>query len=339
MSPADLLKELEASRFRPVYYFYGSEDYRIKEAERSLVRKFLPKQTLNFGHKSLSASREDIKDILTELSVVPMLGDKQAFTINDVQALDPAHLEKLLKMLDPPDPNRIVILTSPAEKTPRKDSKTFKLLTGKAAAIEFKKYTRAETERKVRIILKENDIEIDSDALELLAELSGGDLGGVIGEVNKIIDYIGKGGRVTAADINEICSDYQSFENYLLGEKVASFDADVALGMLHSLLNKGERPSTLIFQLGEFFLGVYLVKNGKPAMLGKSDQSWKYRKFTGLFSNPQLEEIIELTAAADRDLRGNIKPESMILEKLIINIYDFCKEKLSAEQQNQGRKD
>lgn len=339
MSPNDLIKELEAGRFRPVYYFYGSEDYRIKEAERSLVRKFLPRQSFNFGYKNLSASREDIKDILTELSVVPMLGEKQAFVIGDIQALTPAHIEKLFKMLDPPDPNRMVILISPADKTPRKDARTFKLLVEQATAVEFKKYTMAESGKKIRFILKENEIEIDSEALELLIELAGGDLGGIIGEVNKIIDYIGKGGRVTVADINEICSDYQSFENYVLGEKVASFDLEIALGTLHNLLRKGDRPSTLIFQLGEFFLGVYLVKNGKPAMMGKTDHSWKYRKFTGFFTNAQLEEIIELTAAADRDLRGSIKPESMILEKLIVNIQSLCKEKSDAGREIQGRKD
>ncbi len=327
MSPSELLKELESGKFRPVYYLYGSEDYRIKEAERSLVRKFLPRQSMNFGYKNLSASRMDIKDILTELSVMPMLGDKQAFTISDIQSLAPDKIEKLIKMLDPPDANRMVILTSPAAKTPRKTTKTFKLLTDETAAVEFKKYTPVQSEKKIRFILSENDIEIDPEAIRLLIELSGGDMGGLIGEVNKIIDYIGKGGRVTVEDISEVCSDYQSFENYLLGEKVASFDLEIALGTLHNLLRKGDRASTLIFQLGEFFLGVYLVKNGKPARIGKSDQSWKYRKFTNLFSNDQLEEIIQLTAQTDRDLRTNIKPESMLLEKLIVNIYSLCKEK------------
>lgn len=332
MSPNELLKELEAGKFRPVYYFYGSEDYRIKEAERSMVRKFLPRQSWSIGHNSFSVSKSNLKDILTELSMMPMIGEKQAFTIKDIQSLTPQNIEKLLSLLDPPDPNRMVILISPAAKTPRKGTKTKKLLTEKAAAVEFKKYTKIESEKKIRFMLRDNEIEIDDKAMKMLIEMSGGDMGGIIGEVNKIIDFVGKGAKVSSDNVAEICSDFQSFQNYELGEKVASFDLDIALGTLHNLLNKGDRASTLLYQLGDFFLGVYLVKNGKPVRLGKLDQSWKYRKHTGLFSSGQLEEIIQLIAMADRDLRGNIKPESMILEKLIINIYSICKEKSSSSR-------
>ena len=39
VTPAELIKELEKGRFQPVYYFYGTEEYRIKEAEKAVVTR------------------------------------------------------------------------------------------------------------------------------------------------------------------------------------------------------------------------------------------------------------------------------------------------------------
>ena len=79
VTPAELNKEISGGKFRPVYFFFGSEEYRIKEAEKALVQKFLGIHARN-GHKSLAASRLKASDIFTELSIVPMLGDRQVFS-------------------------------------------------------------------------------------------------------------------------------------------------------------------------------------------------------------------------------------------------------------------
>jgi len=46
----------------------------------------------------------------------------------------------------------------------------------------------------------------------------------------------------------------------------------------------------------------------------------KYRQQAARFDNAQVEDIILLLSEADRDLRGNIKPEKLVLERLILNI-------------------
>ncbi|MBN2227378.1 MAG: DNA polymerase III subunit delta [candidate division Zixibacteria bacterium] len=338
MKPSELIKELEAGRFRPVYYFFGDEEYRIKEAEKTLTKMFLGSRSPASNHVVLSASKTKTVDILTELSVIPMMGDRQVFTISDVQSLTPGDAEKVITMLDPPDPNRVVILTSPVTKTPRKKTKMYTLLTEKTASVEFGRLTGNMSERKVRFMLQERHIEIDPDAMEILVRMGGGNMGGLIAEVNKLIDYVGEGGRITREEIVLVSSDYQAFEIYELAETIAAREIDRALAILGFLLRKGERASSLLFWIGEHFIGVYLTRNGKPVRMGNRDMSWKYRKHVNLFTNEQLEHIIELAAQADLDLRSNIKPERVILEKLIIGILAENDRKSPHEQKNRGRK-
>ena len=96
MTPAELLRELEKDKFRPVYYFYGSEEYRIKEAAKTIAGKFLPKSLLKTNHTVMSATKNKLEEILGELSMFPMLGENQLFTITDIQSLQTKDLEKIL---------------------------------------------------------------------------------------------------------------------------------------------------------------------------------------------------------------------------------------------------
>ena len=320
VTPNDLIKELDKGRFKPVYYFYGPEDYRIKEAEKAVVRKFLPKSLLKTNHTVLSASKQKIDDIINELSVFPMLGENQIFTISDIQAFTPKDIEKIFNLLSPPDPSRVVIMTSPSAKTPRKKSKMLNMLTSKAAAVEFGKMTGDRSAKKVLAMLKEHDIEIEPEALDILIMLGGGDMGGLISEVNKLIDYIGSSGRVKKEDVARIASDYQIFQVYELADHVARRDIDKSLDTLGFLMRKGETVSRLLFWLSEHFIDLYLVKNDKPLSPGKAGIAWKYKKQTALFTNGQLENIIRLISKADTAARDNVKPERMIIEKLIFEI-------------------
>jgi DNA polymerase-3 subunit delta len=330
VSPAELNKELESGRFRPVYYFFGSEDYRIKEAEKAIVARFLPKPQRTTNHITLSAQKDSLENIINELSMIPMLGERQVFKINDIQTLAQNQIEKILSLLDPPDANRVVIVASPSAKTPNKRTKLFKFLNEKTAAVEFARLRADSASRRIQAMFKKSKVDIEPEALNILTELSGGDLGGLTAEVDKLIDYIGEGGTVKKDDVALLSSDYQVFKIFELADRAASGNFDQAMSIIKSMDRSGVKPSSLLFWLGEHFVGLYLAKNRKSFGSGKRDMSWKYRDQFGLFENDQLERIITLIARADFDLRSNIKPENVILEKLIFSICSECKKAVNA---------
>jgi len=327
VSPAELAREIDAGRFRPVYYFYGSEDYRIKEAAKKLAGFFLPRRIHSTNFVILSALKCKLEDILIELSMIPMLGERQIFVIDDIQSLNQSQMEKILSILTPPDANRIVVFTSPSSKTPRKTTAFFKFLASKTTAVEFSRLPPQSSRGKIKTLLKEKGIEIEPEALRMLAELGDGDMGGIIGEVDKLIDYVGEGKEVKAEDIAVVTSDFQAFNVFELADQAAVGQIDKALNIIDFLIKKGEKPSGLLFWLGEHFINLYLTANGKPIGRGKKDMSWKYRPQISLFDNDQLEKIIKFIAEASFDLRNNIKPEKLILERLIFNICSTGKKK------------
>jgi len=300
VSPTELSKELASGVFRPVYYFYGTEDYRLKEAARTVVDRFVPKPQQTTNHTILSAAKSTLKDILTELSVIPMLGEHQVFTINDIQILSQENVETILSLLTPPDPNRVIIFTSPSAKQPRKTTKIFKFLISKTTSVEFLRLTQKSAHMKIEKEFKNHDIDIEPQALEIMTELAGGDLGGIMLEINKLIDFINGRKKVTRDDVMAVTSDYQAFKVFELADRAAQGDFDKAMSVIDFLLSRGEKPSGLLFWLSEHFIGLYLTQNRKPFGAGKREISWKYRGQLNVYDNRRLEKIINFDPAPGR---------------------------------------
>ena len=320
MTPAELSQELESGRFRPVYYLYGPEDYRIKEAEKYLVRKFLPKPQAATNHTRLTVTKGNLRDILTSLSIYPMLGERQVFTIDEIQILTPAEIEKIMKLLTPPDPNRLVILVTPSSKLPRKENKTLVYLKENASAIAFDRLPDQQAERRVMMLLKESGITIEPEALQILILLCGGDMGGLNEEVNKLINYVGAGNILRKDDVAQVGSDYQAFSIFELAAAAARGNPDQALEIINFLMRQGEKGSGLLFWISEHFINLYLAKNRRFVSEKRQRGFWAVKDQVNLFENEQLEKIIELIAAADFELRNNTHPERLILERLVLDI-------------------
>jgi DNA polymerase III subunit delta len=327
VTPSELNQELESGKFRSVYYFYGTEDYRMKEAEKAIVRIFLPKSQKAINHTVITAQKGRLPDILTELSVIPMLGERQVFTIDEIQSLSQNEIEKILSILSPPDPSRMVIFVTPASRALNKKTKLLEFLLKKTAAIEFNRIPGDQARRRITAIFKEHQITIEPEAEKILIMLGGGDMGGLTEEVNKLVNYVGQGGTITKEDVALVCSDYQAYQIYELADRVAQGDFDRSLAVISYLTGQGERASTITFWLGEHFIDLYLVKNKKPLPVWKRNVLWKYNQQADLFDNKQLEKIIELISEADFELRNNIKPETLIVEKLVINICNLRNQK------------
>ena len=65
----------------PAYYFFGTEDYRIVEAEKYVARQFLPDRQLVTNYRKIDGKKTSCSDLLAELSSLPMLGERQVFGV------------------------------------------------------------------------------------------------------------------------------------------------------------------------------------------------------------------------------------------------------------------
>ncbi len=318
--PAQLLKEIKAGKFRSLYYFFGSEDYRRTEAEKYIGSRFLPDLQRSTNYHRLDARKISAQELIAQLSNYPILGEKEVYIVTGIESFKPTEQEQIYNLLKAPDPNRIVILSTPSKKTPQKKSAFFKKISEAAMAVEFHKLDQYDTRRYINKTLTANSLSIESEALNRLAGLVDGDRGGLEGELKKLIDYKKSGETITVEDIKQVCAGYEVFNMFEVGDVLVQGSPRKTLKVINSLLGSGVSVDMLTILLIQHFISLYLVKNGKNPVGRRAFLIPKFRAQAGQFGNDQLESIIIALAEGNAQLRQNRLPNQLILETLALSL-------------------
>lgn len=319
-SPSELLEDISGGKFKPVYYFYGSEDYRIVEAEKYLAREFLPQAQYNTNYRRIDGKRTPCADLIADLSNLPMLGERQVFAISDFQSYSAKEIERILALLSPPDPNRVVILSSPSVRCPDRRSKFMATISQTAEPVEFRRLSGREVASKVKAGLTKAGLRIDRDALAMLVELIAGSRGALDAELAKLIDFKQEGGLVTSDDVGAVTAGFEVYNVFELADRIIEGRTGDVLKMIRSLLAGGNTPVGILALIQQHFICLYLAKNGKKPLRRREFLIGKYRQQSAGFESDLLENIIVTIAEIDGGLRrGGIKPE-IALEMLALSL-------------------
>jgi DNA polymerase-3 subunit delta len=319
-SPQQLLKDIPSGKTKVAYYFYGAEDYRRVEAEKYLASQFLPQAQRATNYRRIDGRKSPSSIVIAELSNLPMLGERQVIAISDFQSFRPKDVERILALLKPPDPNRVVIFSSPAARTPKKKSKFFQTVSKAAEPVEFRKLTQEAVRRQITVKLDKQGRRIDSEALELMVGLVAGSRGALDTEVAKLMDFKPEGDSISVEDVASVTAGHEMYDIFGLADCLIAGDTPRVLAMIRSLLQSGTSPAGMIPLILPHFVNIYLVKNGKRPIGRWSWLAGKFRDQAGGFSNERLESIIVAIAAADAEMRLTGVRKDIVLETLALSL-------------------
>ncbi|MEE8577692.1 MAG: DNA polymerase III subunit delta [candidate division Zixibacteria bacterium] len=322
ISPKKLFSDITAGRFAPAYYFLGDEDYRVSEAEKYVVRQFLPEMQLITNYRKLDGRRTPLPDLLAELSTYPMLGERQAIVISDFQSLKPKSLEQILKLLTPADPNRIVDFSSAAQRKPKKTSAFYKKMLAATDVVEFLRITPVEAAKILRHKLADSGLAITPEAVALFTEMIAGNRGALESEADKLIHFKAGQTQVELEDVKEVCSGFESYNMFELADYVSARDRKQVLKMIDRLMQSSDISGGLLWHLGQHFTSLYLIKEGKQL---PPQQRWLARKLrpqANRFSSGQLEETIIDIAETTAELRRSNISTQLALEALLLRLTE-----------------
>ena len=319
-SPKQLHDDISKGKFKPVYYFYGQEDFRRSEAEKFVADHFLPDLQRSINYHKIDSRKTSAGELMASLANLPMLGEKEVFIIGSFETYKAKEMGQILQLIKNPDPNRVVVLSTPSAKTPKKDSTLYKTVTSIAEPVEFRFMTVEETQSIIMTRLAKHKLAIDRAALELLTGLVDGNRGGLESELNKLIDYKAEGGSITVEDISQICAGYELFNIFELGDIIVEGKIQKIMRMVNSLIGAGTSIDMLVALLQQHFLSLYLVKNGKSPVGNRGFLIPKFRQQARAYSNLQLEGIIKSLAEANTELRHQRLPEELVLETLALEL-------------------
>lgn len=314
-----LSREIARGDYRPVYYFFGAEDYRKAEAIRHLLELYIPEQQRLLNHSRLTVGKDDFGEICSEMVAIPMLGERRVVLIDEAQKLKPDQQKKLFKLLATPTPETIVILSSPAARTPDKKLVFFKNVCKATTAVNFGKLSKGMAVARIQKKFETAGFSYDHEAVELLASMTGGDFGGLAGELEKLelANEIGK--HIGTAEIKKIVSFHEEFSFFDLLDYVAEKKLDDALIAYSDLISKGVTPTAVLWRVSSHISNLILIIAGKK-IPGAPFYVNKLQAQARRFDINTALKAMTLIADAERQIRKATLRPPIIVENLIREI-------------------
>lgn len=196
---------------------------------------------------------EDAQNILDKVQYVPVNGKYKIYIIDEVHMLSTTAFNALLKTLEEPPENVIFIL---ATTEPQKVLDTIK---SRCQRFDFKRITTEDIVKHLEYISKQENINIEKEALYAIAKNSAGGMRDSISLLDQL-SVLGTSTAITVDDINSLLGRI-SFDLLLeISKTIVESNPQEAISILEKIYNSGNEPSQILLNILEFFKNALLIK-------------------------------------------------------------------------------
>ena len=315
--PADIL-----------YVFHGEErffiDQLITELENFIFKEPADKQ---LNCHTFYGTENSLAEIISACMSYSMFGSKKLVLVKEFDKFKSNALDGLIKYVQHPQKSTVLVFT--AEKWGK--SKVYQEILEQAVSISCKPLKEEELYGWLYAKARNANIKAERESLLFLIENIGSNLLRLNTEIDKILNYIGPGGRLTMELVTQLTGfsrevNIFNFQMYLAEKKL---EPSLKIGM--QLLEQGEVLVGILPMLYGFFRKIWLVKvlraqklNSNQILERLDGKMYFYKDiFTAeqKFTMVQLENVMERLLEAEIQLKTSQKPVDSILTMLC---YYIC---------------
>lgn len=209
----DILKELRAKQYRPVYYLMGEEPYYIDLIADYITDNILTETEKEFNLTVVYGADVDIATVINAAKRYPMMSEHQVVVVKEAQNI--RNMEELSYYLQKPLLSTILVICHKHGVLDRR-KKLAAEIEKTGVLFESKKVKDAQLPAFITSYMKRKGIDVEPKATAMLADFVGADLSRLTGELEKLSITLPKGHtRVTPEQIEKnigISKDYNNFE-------------------------------------------------------------------------------------------------------------------------------
>ncbi|MDR0962595.1 MAG: DNA polymerase III subunit delta [Mediterranea sp.] len=213
VSYEQILAELRAGRYRPVYYLMGDEPYYIDLISDYITNNILSDEEKEFDLTVVYGGEVNISTVINAAKRYPMLGKYQVVVVKEAKNI--ADMEELSYYLQRPLVSTLLVICHKHGTLDRR-KKLVAEIEKVGVLFESKKLKDTQLPAFIAAYLKEKGVSVDTKAAAMLSEFVGADLSRLTGELDKLIITLPPGSRTVTPEQVElnigISKEYNSFE-------------------------------------------------------------------------------------------------------------------------------
>lgn len=332
----DILSNLKANQYAPVYFLQGEESYFIDEITKYIEKNAMEESLKGFNQVVMYGKDADIPTILNHAKGFPMMAERKVVIVKEAQeigGITKADGEKmLLSYLENPQPSTVLVFAY-KYKALDKRKKLGKAMDKHAVFLNAAKFYDNQLPPWVESFVKSRGKKVDQKALQLIVDNIGNNLTRIANEIDKMLINIGDEPTITVDHIYKnigISKEYNVFE---LQKALAFKNVIKANEIIHYFKSdpKSNPIIPIIANIFAFFNKLLLVHHSKD----KSDRHlasllgvhpFFVKEYVMAIKNYPLGKVvtnIRYIKIADMKSKGIDYPsqgEGEILKELIFNV-------------------
>lgn len=326
----EIVADLKAGKFRPVYLLTGEENYYIDLVSNFFEKNFIAADFRDFDQTVVYGPEVDMPTVIDLAKRYPMMSPVQLVLVKEAQGIA-RDWELLAKYLENPQPQTVLVFCYRHKKL-NKNSKAYKAINSVGVVFEKNKLRDYEVPGWIANVVQKKGYSITQTGAVLIAESLGNDLGKIANELSKVYISMPEGGTINEDVIETnigISKEYNAFElqNAIGRRDVVQCNKIVN----HFAANPKDNPIQLVIaSLYGYFIKVMLYhqepdKNKAASVLKVSPYFLKdYEKAAQNYSLGKLASCIGYLYEADLKSKGvrnnGTISDGEILKELVFKI-------------------
>lgn len=214
MTDTQLINDLKASKFSPVYLLTGEEDYYIDVVSDYFEQHVIAKDFRDFDQTVIYGSDTDMSTVLSYAKQFPVMSPVKLLLVKEAQAIETKEWELLVNYLQNPMPQTILVFCYRHKKF-EKRSKAYKAINEKGCFFESVKIQDYKIPEWVGTFANQHGYNITMNGAMLIAEYLGNNLGKIANEMSKVFINLKPREPINENIIEQyigISKDYNIFE-------------------------------------------------------------------------------------------------------------------------------
>ncbi|MDD7761937.1 MAG: DNA polymerase III subunit delta [Firmicutes bacterium] len=330
MDYTEFLAKIKTKMIRGAYIFCGSEIYLADNTLKTLKEAYIPSELEDFNYQLLDAESLGAIEIVEKTEQLPLMNDYRLIIVKN---LTDTAMKDMASILDNIFDNPyVVVIFYFCPNTPKKNFNFYKIIASKNSVVEFNPVSDAQMSNWVVKKLKEKNIIIEDDALDLFnlyISFSSDDssLYKVLNEIEKLISL--EKSTIKLDDVKELISKTASANIFNLTDAISSRNTKIALQELEKLFLTREEPIRILYMISRHIILMNKIKN---LNLGEYEASkkipislYEYRKIKtniNRYDSPSLKYALKKVKEADEIIKSQKNNPQLLLENLVVSIIE-----------------
>ena len=259
---------------------------------------------------------DEIRELRDNVNLVPSFGKYKVYIIDEVHMLTTAAFNALLKTLEEP-PKHIIFILATTE--PHKIPST---ILSRCQRFDFKKISVSDIKIRLKYICEQENISIEDNALDLIANLCDGGMRDSIGLLDQISSYTSD--KITVNDVHDVYGTITDKEIYDFLIEVFSNNLKNSFDLIEKYDSSGKNLVKIMENIIDFLKNVLIYCNASE-YFDDNEIKKMYSDICNKISEEKIYKAIEILLESIKSSK-NTNNTKLVFELSIIKILESQKQ-------------